>query len=287
MRALAFTFALLLAGGPALAQEPSPDPELGPSADPELGPSPDPREAILRERNGELIARLVERTTQPSEEWARLSIEVLKDRSPIDRTRRFDLSWRRSPGGRVSLRLRFLEPPALRGVAWLILEPEASPPRAHRYDPKERRSSRVSPPDWSQRLAGTGLTWGDLRGPAQDAFSYTLQGEERLKLRPTAEGEVGFRPVHVLGVRPRGGGPLMQRVHVDRERRVPLLTEFLGPEGGPGKRRWDRSYERVGDRLRPVAITIVEEAQTSEVRAELIKAKAPPAHFDVDRYWQE
>lgn len=214
---------------------------------------------------------------------------MLRKGKLVDRTRRLDLSRQRRAKSRA-LRVRFREPPDLRGVAYLIVERAGKPAQAWRYDPQRRRSSRITAPRWDEEVAGTGLSWADLRGALPGGVTWSYRGESRLKVpaRSKSAKALRRRVLVIEGTRAGARRPT-RRVHVDRTRYVPWLTQTLDGKGKVTKLRWERDHRRVGDRLRPFEITIAEPGRErlSRVTVERRAVKVPKAHLDPNRYWQE
>lgn len=278
----------LCAAGGALAQE-------------------EPAEEPAREAEvGALVTQLARERALPRREHARLRL-ITRGAGPLEREAVLEVSLERSSGDEalereateagesargadehapLRLRVRFAEPPSLRGVALLIERPAGgAAARAWRYDPARRRATPCPPPGPDERLAGSALRWRDLL--ADDPSGWRAPALERratLHYPPEAGSEP--RAVYVLTC--TAAGRARRRLHVDRARGALLCAEELDPEARAVRALWAWDQRVIGERWRPFALRVVEREgeRETEVRVEERRAEVPPDHFDPHRFWR-
>lgn len=175
------------------------------------------------------------------------------------------LYWRRSPAGRSESLICMNQPPAIRGLAYLVLEGESGV-NLWGYLPEKQRVMQIHASDAARRsrIARTAIGYDDLRYLPLNT-SHAVAGAPR-------EGRIGERDVSIVELSVPPGEPLAYRrvvAFIDRERCVPLRTEFYEPAermlkvmtADPG------TIERVGDIY--VARSLVVEDLKNGVRTEL------------------
>lgn len=268
---------LLLGGLPGLAQEPAPSPA-----------GKEQEEEALRRETGQLLAQVVERTTRPLAEEAELELTVSIQGRPFDRAARVEVSWRAAADGQPeALRVRFREPPALQDYAWLQVWEEGRA-SCWQWTPGRPRVERVQPLPDAWRLAGSGLTLGQLRGERAAAWRWRLIGEE---LR---EGGVRLHLLEALPL-PAGEGPAgevdfpgaaRRLLRVEAERRLPLEVEWQDAQGQTLARARLGDWQALRRRLRPFAREVREPDRVTRVRATLRRGEAPRAHFAPGAFWR-
>lgn len=95
---------------------------------------------------------------------ARVVVKPPARTGPFTRERTLDLAVRRTEDGTVSLWMRVVDPPDLRGQALLYERGPRGSIRAWTYDPQARRVRRTAEPGRVPALAGTQLEPEDLAG---------------------------------------------------------------------------------------------------------------------------
>jgi Outer membrane lipoprotein-sorting protein len=269
-------------------------PALG-QADPP--PESQVEEARLRRETAALAVDLARRVTHPAESWVRLRVEIEREGLAFDRTRRLDVS-RVVDGGRLTVRLRFLEPASLRGQAWLIVREADGEQTVHHYDPGERRVTRLPPLEPTWPVGGTALTLDDLRGDLPGAHAYTLVREGQLTPPDGQQGDA--RPVLVIEATPVSGpdgaphpdayaAAPRRLLSLDREHQVPLREEDRSADGRVLRvlaRRFARG--RSGHlRCAALLVTTPSEQRLDRVAVESYRDGVPAAHLDPGRFWVE
>lgn len=243
-------------------------------------------EEALRRETGELLGRVLERTTRPREEQAELVLTVSRQGRPFDRAARVEVSWRQVAGGE-ELRLRFREPPALQDHAWLQVW-RGDEVTCWRWTPERPRPERVTPLPDSWRLTGSGLTLDELRGERAGAHTWRLLGEER---RPVGDGAGPGQLLHLLEAAPRAGeaghpGAARRLLKVEVEHRLPLELEWQDARGKRLKTARLGDWRALRGRLRPFALEYTEPDQVTRVRASLRRDQAPAEHFAPSVFWR-
>lgn len=229
-------------------------------------------DATLRREAGRLAATLAARRTQPPRLFLRLQVEVSSAGSLVDRSRTLDLTRLRS-GKTQALRVRFRAPEGLAGQAILLRE-EAGARRAWRYDPQRQQSEPIKWPSGGQGLGGTGLTWSDLWGHDPSRWRYRLEGEEELSLGP--------KPIRVLRVQALGLAGAKRLLHLERDRRLPICVEEVGPGGR--RQVWRSGWVERKETWISTRWRITSATSTSRVEVREHRLEAPAAHLDPSRF---
>lgn len=252
-------------------------------ASPALAQEPDQDERALRAETGQLLARVVEKTTRPVAEESELELTVSIEGRPFDRAARVEVTWRAATDDQPeALRVRFREPPALQDQAWLQVWGPTGP-TCWRWAPGRPRVERVAalPDGW--RLAGSGLTLGQLRGERAAAWRWQLTGEARREGQP---------PLHVLAAAPARAedvdfpGAARRLLRVEPERRLPLEVDWLDANGALLARARLGDWRALRGRLRPFALEVREPDRVTRVKATLRRGEAPAPHLDPDAFWR-
>lgn len=270
------------------------------------GAAPAPAPAIERLSDGERLSPLDPRSkpgkgvpsgaggTQPSKllssmlsallpptESARVVIKPPARTGPFTRERTLDLAVRRAEDGTVSLWLRVVDPPDLRGQVLLYERGPGGSIRAWTYDPQARRVRRTAEPGRVPALAGTQLLpedlaggplvrLGDGSGVAWRLVSEGLDGgvvRRRLALDDSRlDGEVQLvvsrdptLPLRLECLEPRRGEPLLMAqggwVQTARWWHPTKVRVWRGEPGGAATEvqvvRWDPEPDLRSDTFSP------------------------------------
>ena len=132
------------------------------------------------------------------------------------------IHWRRSPEGRSDTLICLTDPPAVRGLAYLILASD-SEMNLWGYLPEKERVTQIHARGAARRarIARTAISYDDLR--------YLPINLSRAEPREPRDSLLGDRRVAVVELTlPPGEDPAYQRIvaFVDPESCVPLRTEF-------------------------------------------------------------
>lgn len=238
-------------------------------------------EQALRSETGLLLARVVEKTTRPAAEDAELELSRSVDGNPFERSARIEVASRRREG-EEALRIRFRDPPSLRDHAWLQVW-RGEQVTCWRWTPARPRPERITALPGTWRLAGSGLLLDDLRGERAAAWAWTLGGET----------EKSGRTVHLLLATPPAGtgdaghpGAVKRLLRVDAERRIPLEVEWLDGKDRRLKTARLSDWRALAGKLRPFALELVEEGQTTRVKVTSRRSEPPDARFDPDAFFR-
>ena len=163
----------------------------------------------------------------PPTESARVVVKPPARTGPFTRERTLDLAVRRAEDGTVSLWLRVVDPPDLRGQVLLYERGQGGSIRAWTYDPQARRVRRTAEPGRVPALAGTQLEPEDLAGGLLgrlgdgSGVAWRLVGERM-------DGGVVRRRLALDDSRLDGEVQLV----VSRDPTLPLRLECLAPRRG-------------------------------------------------------
>jgi len=132
------------------------------------------------------------------------------------------IRWRRSAEGRSETLICMVYPPAVRGLAYLILGSDSGV-NLWGYLPEKERVIQIHARGAARRarIARTAIGYDDLR--------YLPMNLSRAEPREPRDSRVGDRRVAVIELSlPPGEDPVYERIvsFVDRESCVPLRTEF-------------------------------------------------------------
>jgi len=156
-----------------------------------------------------------------------LQLEVYDKEGKI-RSLRMRLFWKpsKSRGQRVNLRL--LEPPAMVGSSYLLLQ-EGMSEEVYFYLPGADRALRITGKNMSEPLWGTDFSYGEIK----QVLGLLVVGEtQRLP-----DGQVAGRPVYVLETQTKVEETGYRKVvsHVDQASCTLLRSEFYARPDAPRK----------------------------------------------------
>lgn len=156
-----------------------------------------------------------------------LSVAVT-DREGKSHALRLKLYWKPSPDGGPRVNLRLLEPLAMKGSSYLLLQ-QGVQEKVWFHLPAADRALHVTGKNMAEPLWGTDFSYGEIK----QVLGLLYAGDTALK----GEGNVGGRSTHVLetlsDVETTGYGRIVSQV--DRETCVLLKSEFFVKGDSPLK----------------------------------------------------
>lgn len=156
-----------------------------------------------------------------------LNLEVF-DKEGHVRSLRMKLFWKPGKGGGTRVNLRVLEPAAMMGSSYLLVQ-QGLTEEVYFYLPGADRSLRITGQNMSEPLWGTDFSYGEIK----QVLGLLAVGETRR----LDDVEVSGRPTHVLETLTKVEETGYQKVvsYVDRKACVLLKSEFFAKGDKPRK----------------------------------------------------
>ncbi|MBI2889187.1 MAG: outer membrane lipoprotein-sorting protein [Nitrospirae bacterium] len=195
-----------------------------------------PLPAVAENLPVEEIVRRVREHEFPARMAAKVRM-VLRDKRGGERLRVFDLK-RRGTGDAGDAVIRFVEPPEVKGTAFLITKETGKDAVIQMYLPELKRTRRIAGAETNRSFVGSDFSYSDIQ------LDYFDEGTQRLLRTEALEGT----DCYVLESAVEGADEPYDRIEawVRKDNFIPVQVLFYSRSPKPIKRLTVRAFEKRG-----------------------------------------